>query len=262
MHFPVVWRRLTGKRVLEIGCGTGRHTANLVRQGNEVVGIDLSPGMLAVARRTLEGHRVELIHADFMTFDGLAAGDFDAVVASWSWRTSRTQRSSSDGSRGHSGEAAPSTCPRSIPSGPQRVPGALRGSGNRPGAAPGELRAHRRRPRGLRAGSGASVDQEPRRGRRRGACEGRRRLAAAHRQADDQDLGPRAPKPFRPSCSAEERAAHATFSSVCQIPKTFPSGSFSHAYQPIPFTGVFGVTSSAPRRLAFRAYSSRFSTPM
>jgi malonyl-CoA O-methyltransferase len=81
-HFPGVWRRLSGQRVLEIGCGTGRHTQKLVRQGNEVVGIDLSAGMLAAARRTLRGHAVRLIHADLMTFDELAEGDFDAVVAS------------------------------------------------------------------------------------------------------------------------------------------------------------------------------------
>jgi 2-polyprenyl-3-methyl-5-hydroxy-6-metoxy-1,4-benzoquinol methylase len=81
-HFPGVWRRLSGQRVLEIGCGTGRHTLRLARQGNEVVGIDLSLGMLTVARRTLRGHPVRLIHADFMTFDELAGGDFDAVIAS------------------------------------------------------------------------------------------------------------------------------------------------------------------------------------
>ena len=81
-HFPGVWRRLAGQRVLEVGCGTGRHTLKLARQGNEVVGIDLSPGMLAVARRTLRGHPVRLIHADFMTFGELAEEDFDAVVAS------------------------------------------------------------------------------------------------------------------------------------------------------------------------------------
>jgi ubiquinone/menaquinone biosynthesis C-methylase UbiE len=82
MHFPGVWRHLSGKRVLEIGCGTGRHTLKLARRGNEVVGIDLSPGMLAVARRTLHGHPVKLIHADFMAYDGFADRDFDAVVAS------------------------------------------------------------------------------------------------------------------------------------------------------------------------------------
>jgi malonyl-CoA O-methyltransferase len=81
-HFPGVWRHLSGRRVLDVGCGTGRHTLKLVRQGNEVVGIDLSEGMLSVARRTLDGHPVTLIRADFMTDDELGDGEFAAVVVS------------------------------------------------------------------------------------------------------------------------------------------------------------------------------------
>ena len=34
------------EEVLEIGCGTGRHTRRLVEQGNSVTGLDLSEGML------------------------------------------------------------------------------------------------------------------------------------------------------------------------------------------------------------------------
>ncbi|PGH46090.1 Methyltransferase domain-containing protein [Micromonospora sediminicola] len=37
--------------VLEVGCGTGRVTAHLRRLGVDVSGVDLSPGMVAVARR-------------------------------------------------------------------------------------------------------------------------------------------------------------------------------------------------------------------
>ncbi|ATO14327.1 SAM-dependent methyltransferase [Micromonospora sp. WMMA2032] len=37
--------------VLEVGCGTGRVTAHLRRLGLDVTGVDLSPGMVAVARR-------------------------------------------------------------------------------------------------------------------------------------------------------------------------------------------------------------------
>lgn len=39
--------------VLEVGCGTGLATAELVRLGLDVSGVDLSPGMLAVARESL-----------------------------------------------------------------------------------------------------------------------------------------------------------------------------------------------------------------
>jgi SAM-dependent methyltransferase len=40
-----------GGRVADVGCGTGRVTAWLADRGLDVFGIDLSPGMLAVARR-------------------------------------------------------------------------------------------------------------------------------------------------------------------------------------------------------------------
>jgi 2-polyprenyl-3-methyl-5-hydroxy-6-metoxy-1,4-benzoquinol methylase len=44
-----------GLRVLDVGCGTGRHIAWLVEQGAEVVGIDASPEMLQRARTRLSG---------------------------------------------------------------------------------------------------------------------------------------------------------------------------------------------------------------
>ncbi|WP_091070473.1 class I SAM-dependent DNA methyltransferase [Micromonospora humi] len=40
-----------GRPVLEVGCGTGRVAAHLHRLGLDVSGVDLSPGMVAVARR-------------------------------------------------------------------------------------------------------------------------------------------------------------------------------------------------------------------
>ncbi len=45
---------LGGKRVLELACGTGEFTSLLVGAGALVTGIDLSPGMLARARRKLQ----------------------------------------------------------------------------------------------------------------------------------------------------------------------------------------------------------------
>ncbi|MBT9254657.1 class I SAM-dependent methyltransferase [Phycicoccus sp. MAQZ13P-2] len=40
-----------GAHVLDAGCGTGRMARYLVDRGLSVVGVDLSPGMLAMARR-------------------------------------------------------------------------------------------------------------------------------------------------------------------------------------------------------------------
>jgi SAM-dependent methyltransferase len=42
---------LRGRRALDLGCGTGRHTLALVEAGAEVVALDLTPEMLARARQ-------------------------------------------------------------------------------------------------------------------------------------------------------------------------------------------------------------------
>ena len=61
-----------GGPVLEIGVGTGRVAAAMARAGVEVVGIDVSPSMLARAREALadEGvaDRVTLVEADMRRF--------------------------------------------------------------------------------------------------------------------------------------------------------------------------------------------------
>ena len=44
----------TGGPVLELACGTARVTIPLARAGHEITGLDMSPNMLAVARRKLE----------------------------------------------------------------------------------------------------------------------------------------------------------------------------------------------------------------
>ena len=48
-------RGWTGGRILDIGCGTGNATAPLVARGMEVVGLDTSRDMLAIARAKLPG---------------------------------------------------------------------------------------------------------------------------------------------------------------------------------------------------------------
>jgi malonyl-CoA O-methyltransferase len=82
-HFPAQWRHLTGRNVLEVGCGTGRHTSKLAAQGNQVTGIDISSGMLAVAREKLRGGSgVALLEGDFLSSNAVPEGVFDALVAS------------------------------------------------------------------------------------------------------------------------------------------------------------------------------------
>lgn len=78
-----LWERVPAGRVLEVGVGTGKNLA-YHRDEHQVVGIDLSPGMLSRARRRAEqsGATVELHEADVqaLPFDDES---FDAVVASF-----------------------------------------------------------------------------------------------------------------------------------------------------------------------------------
>src|SRR4051812_40683993 len=49
-----------GTHALDAACGTGRHAAFLVEQGSDVVGIDCSAPMLAVARAKLPTTRFDI----------------------------------------------------------------------------------------------------------------------------------------------------------------------------------------------------------
>jgi SAM-dependent methyltransferase len=66
------------RRVLEPGCGSGRMLAALAERGLEVVGLDLSPEMVAYARLRL-GDAGEVVHADMTDFD--LGRRFDVAVS-------------------------------------------------------------------------------------------------------------------------------------------------------------------------------------
>lgn len=79
LYFPMLWADVRDKDVLDIGCGTGRHTVRLARQGNRVTALDLSPGMLTKAREKLSGYDVRLMEADIMRGD-IPLGMFDVAM--------------------------------------------------------------------------------------------------------------------------------------------------------------------------------------
>lgn len=66
-----------GSTVLDAACGTGRHTAFLVDQGHEVIGLDASREMLAIARGKVPAARY--IEAD-LTDIPLDTASVDAAV--------------------------------------------------------------------------------------------------------------------------------------------------------------------------------------
>jgi SAM-dependent methyltransferase len=76
-------------RVLDLGCGTGRHLAYLGKMGHEVTGVDLSAHMLAESARKLDrlGVRARLLRADICRVGEMAelAGEgFDAAICMFS----------------------------------------------------------------------------------------------------------------------------------------------------------------------------------
>ena len=77
--FPDFYKNWSGKKILELGCGTGRHTKRLVGQGNIVMGIDLSEGMLSQAKKKLPN--IDFIHADFLNYQ-FENNSFDKILVS------------------------------------------------------------------------------------------------------------------------------------------------------------------------------------
>jgi len=90
-----VWRReleavadamakaLSGRRVLEVACGTGFWTEIVAKAAKHVVAIDVSEKMLTIARKrkTLSAN-VEYIHGDAYTLAEIP-GEFDAGLANF-----------------------------------------------------------------------------------------------------------------------------------------------------------------------------------
>ena len=72
---------LSGKQVLDAGCGTGAFSIACARRGATVVGIDLSPSLIELARQRAPAELKSKLefHADDML--GAEKGRFDYVVA-------------------------------------------------------------------------------------------------------------------------------------------------------------------------------------
>ncbi|MBM3460511.1 MAG: class I SAM-dependent methyltransferase [Armatimonadetes bacterium] len=77
-HLPDVG----GLRVLDLGCGTGRHTLALAARGAFVTGLDFSAGMLGEARRKPGASEVAWIEHDLSQPLPFIDGEFDFVLSS------------------------------------------------------------------------------------------------------------------------------------------------------------------------------------
>jgi 2-polyprenyl-3-methyl-5-hydroxy-6-metoxy-1,4-benzoquinol methylase len=69
------------EQVLDLGCGQGRIARTLAGASNEVVGVDLSAELLAIAR-SRASEQITYLHADVTTTDWWDGHPFDGVVSS------------------------------------------------------------------------------------------------------------------------------------------------------------------------------------
>ena len=70
-----------GKKVLEVGCGTGEFTKRIVQSGADITAIDISPDLLEVARETITNVtvRFHIQNVEKLDFED---GCFDVVIGS------------------------------------------------------------------------------------------------------------------------------------------------------------------------------------
>jgi len=73
-------------RLLDLGCGTGRHLLHFARRGFDVTGVDLSLHMIDVARRKLEaeGLAAKFVTGNFCDLSDLESGSFDYAISMFS----------------------------------------------------------------------------------------------------------------------------------------------------------------------------------
>lgn len=78
-----LWGRLelqSGQRVLDVGCGPGRHSLALARRGIDVVGVDHSEEFVQLAREAAEEEGLSAAFRQQDVRDLDERGDFDAVI--------------------------------------------------------------------------------------------------------------------------------------------------------------------------------------
>ncbi len=67
-------------RVLDAGCGTGRHSVELAKRGMFMVGVDLSPAMLSVAKEKGDAAGLEIEWVEANLTEWQRPGAFEAAI--------------------------------------------------------------------------------------------------------------------------------------------------------------------------------------
>jgi SAM-dependent methyltransferase len=79
----IIAANVTGRRVLDFGCGAGRSAAFLRGLGLEVTGVDISPSMIELARKADPAGSYQLIEDG--NFSGLTSDGFDLVLSAFAF---------------------------------------------------------------------------------------------------------------------------------------------------------------------------------
>ena len=80
-HFEQIMNDVCSLRVLDAGCGTGRHAISLAQRGAKVTAMDFSEGMLARARSKPGSQAVEFVQHDLESPLPLSSQYFDRIVS-------------------------------------------------------------------------------------------------------------------------------------------------------------------------------------
>ncbi len=69
-----------GSKILDMGCGTGRHAIELAKRGYQVTGVDISSGMIAEGKKNAAeaGVKINWIQSDAVKFT--SSEEFDAAL--------------------------------------------------------------------------------------------------------------------------------------------------------------------------------------
>lgn len=98
---------LSGRRILDAGCGTGMLAIEVARRGGDVVGIDVSPQLIEIGKERLPEdvkgkislHAGDMLDADFGDFDHIVSMDVlihyesDQIAAATAKLAERTRHS-------------------------------------------------------------------------------------------------------------------------------------------------------------------------
>lgn len=86
IYFPKHFLAYPQCEVLEIGCGTGRHTQKLAKIGHNISALDLSENMLQIAKSRLANYpkinfyNGDILDKDFLKKSGIGNKEFDIII--------------------------------------------------------------------------------------------------------------------------------------------------------------------------------------